>query len=49
MWIIGVALSSFKQAWLTNLAEVRECELAVVDGKLLLEIPAKKILTVELA
>ena len=45
----SVDVSSFKQAWLTNLAEVRECELAVVDGKLLLEIPAKKILTVELA
>ena len=41
--------TAFTQAWLTNLAEVRENELTIVDGKLRLEIPAKKILTVELA
>ena len=40
---------AFKQAWLTNLAEVRECELTVTDGKIALDIPAKKILTIELA
>ena len=40
---------AFKQAWLTNLAEVRERELTVKDGKIALEIPAKKILTIELA
>ena len=42
-------VAAFKQAWLTNLAEIRECELAIVDGKIALEIPAKKILTIELA
>ena len=42
-------VAAFKQAWLTNLAEVRECELAIVDGKIALEIPTKKILTIELA
>ena len=40
---------AFKQAWMTNLAEVRECELTVADGKIVLQIPAKKIITIELA
>ena len=40
---------AFKQAWLTNLAETRECELTVADGKITLDIPAKKIMTIELA
>ena len=40
---------AFKQAWLTNLAEVRECELTIKDGKIALDVPAKKILTIELA
>ncbi len=40
---------AFKQAWLTNLAEVRERELTVEGGKIQIEVPAKKILTVELA
>ncbi len=38
----------FTRAWLTNLAEERQGELTVTDGKILLEVPAKKILTVEL-
>ena len=45
---LTVEVASFKQAWLTNLAEQRECALTVEDGKILLEIPAKKILTIEL-
>ena len=39
---------AFKEAKLTNLAEERQAELAISDGKLVLEIPAKKIMTVEL-
>ena len=38
----------FKGAKLTNLAEERQVELAITAGKLVLEIPAKKIMTVEL-
>ena len=38
----------FKGAKLTNLAEERQADLAIADGKIVLEIPAKKILTVEL-
>lgn len=38
----------FKEAKLTNLAEERQADLAIADGKIELEIPAKKILTVEL-
>jgi alpha-mannosidase len=38
----------FKAAKLTNLAEERQADLAIADGKIVLEIPAKKILTVEL-
>ncbi|MBP3666671.1 MAG: alpha-mannosidase [Clostridia bacterium] len=38
----------FRGARLTNLNEVGEEELALWDGKLLLDIPAKKIVTVEL-
>ena len=38
----------FKEAKLTNLAEERQADLAIADGKIVLEIPAKKILTVEL-
>ncbi|MBQ4111594.1 MAG: alpha-mannosidase [Clostridia bacterium] len=38
----------FKKAWLTNLAEERQGEPDMTDGKIRLEIPAKKILTVEL-
>lgn len=45
---LTVEISSFKQAWLTNLAEDRERTLTVEDGKILLEIPAKKIFTIEL-
>jgi alpha-mannosidase len=40
---------TFTQAWLTNLAEQREQELNVVDGKIVLQVSAKKILTIELA
>jgi alpha-mannosidase/mannosylglycerate hydrolase len=39
---------AFKEAWLTNLAEERQAELTVTDGRIMLEVPAKKILTVEL-
>jgi alpha-mannosidase len=46
---LNMDVPAFKQAWLTNLAEVRERELTVKDGKIALEIPAKKILTIELA
>ncbi len=46
---LTIDVPAFKQAWLTNLAEVRECELTVADGKITLEIPAKKIVTIELA
>ena len=38
----------FTEAKLTNLAEVRQADLTITDGKIVLEIPAKKILTVEL-
>ena len=38
----------FKEAKLVNLAEERQEDLPVTRGKLLLEVPAKKILTVEL-
>ena len=38
----------FTEAKLTNLAEVRQTDLTVTDGKIALEVPAKKILTVEL-
>ncbi len=38
----------FKTAKLTNLAEERQADLTIADGKIVLEIPAKKILTVEL-
>ena len=40
---------SFKGARLTNLDEAVQSELTVTDGKLVMEIPAKKIVTVELA
>lgn len=40
--------SVFSGAWLTNLAERREVDLSITDGKITLEIPPKKILTVEL-
>jgi alpha-mannosidase len=38
----------FKEAKLTNLAEERQADLTITDGKIVLEIPAKKIMTVEL-
>ena len=38
----------FKEAWLTNLAEERQGELTIVDGKITMDVPAKKIVTVEL-
>ena len=38
-----------RNAYLTNLAEERQSELAISDGVLTLEIPAKKIITIELA
>ena len=38
-----------KEAWLTNLNEERQSELAISDGVLTLEVPAKKIMTIELA
>ena len=38
----------FKEAKLTNLAEERQGDLEITDGKITLEIPAKKIMTVEL-
>ena len=40
---------AFKYARLTNLDEVAQSELTLTDGKLVMEIPAKKIITVELA
>ena len=40
---------AFKSARLTNLDEAVQSELALTDGKLVMEIPAKKIITVELA
>lgn len=40
---------AFKSARLTNLDEVAQSELTLTDGKLVMEIPAKKIITVELA
>ena len=40
---------AFKSARLTNLDEVAQPELTLTDGKLVMEIPAKKIITVELA
>ena len=39
---------AFTSAWITNLGEERQEELAIADGKIVLEIPAKKIFTVEL-
>ena len=46
----AAALSpSFKGARLTNLDEAVQSELTVTDGKLVMEIPAKKTVTVELA
>ena len=39
---------SFKGARLTNPDEAVQSELTVTDGKLVMEIPAKKIVTVEL-
>jgi alpha-mannosidase len=39
---------AFKSAKLTNLDEVAQSELALTDGKLVMEVPAKKIVTVEL-
>ena len=39
----------FREAWLTNLAEERQADLTVTDGQIHLSVPAKKILTVELA
>ena len=38
----------FKEVKLTNLAEERQGELTIVDGKITMDVPAKKILTVEL-
>jgi alpha-mannosidase len=38
----------FKEAQLTNLNEERQGDLEISDGKLRLDIPAKKIVTVEL-
>jgi hypothetical protein len=40
---------AFRGARLTNLDEVAQADLTVTDGKLVMEIPAKKIITVELA
>jgi alpha-mannosidase len=40
---------AFKAAKLTNLDEAVQSELTLTDGKLVMEIPAKKIITVELA
>ena len=37
-----------KEAFLTNLNEERSEQLAITAGKLMLDIPAKKIITVEL-
>jgi alpha-mannosidase len=45
---LTVDVPAFKSAWLTNLGEERQEELAIVDGRIVLEIPAKKIFTVEL-
>lgn len=39
---------AFKEAKLTNLAEERQADLPVTEGKIVLKIPAKKIMTVEL-
>ena len=41
-------IPAFSSAWLTNLGEERQSDLTVTDGKITLEIPPKKILTVEL-
>jgi alpha-mannosidase len=38
-----------KEAYLTNLGEERQSQLTIADGVLTLEIPAKKIITIELA
>ncbi|MBO5035876.1 MAG: hypothetical protein J6D42_02195 [Clostridia bacterium] len=38
-----------KEAWYTNLNEEREEALTVCDGKITIDIPAKKIVTIELA
>jgi alpha-mannosidase len=40
--------TAFKEAYLTDLAERREADLRITDGKITLEIPPKKIMTVEL-
>ena len=47
--IIGIPFGTqcFKAAKLTNLAEERQADLTVTDGRITLEVPAKKILTVE--
>ncbi|MBO5300369.1 MAG: hypothetical protein J6B51_09910, partial [Clostridia bacterium] len=37
-----------KEAWYTNLNEEREEALTVCDGKITIDIPAKKIVTIEL-
>ena len=39
---------AFKSARLTNLDEVAQSELALTSGKLVMVVPAKKIVTVEL-
>jgi hypothetical protein len=40
--------AAFEKAWITDLAEQREADLTITDGKIKMEIPAKKIITVEL-
>ena len=45
---LTVEAPAFTSAWITNLGEERQEEIAIVDGKITLEIPAKKIFTVEL-
>ena len=46
---LTLGAGGFTSAWLTNLDEKRQGALTITDGKLTLTIPAKKIITVELA
>ena len=43
----GALPAAFKGARLTNPDEVIQSELTVTDGKLVMEIPAKRIVTVD--
>ena len=46
---VTLNVPAFKAAALTNLGEEKIEDLTVVDGKITLDVPAKKIVTIELA